>query len=145
MKKVTAISKSFFSVGNGRDKFSSSVDLSMTINICSPVLGLVLNAICSKLLLGSSLYFLQGLSRAFQHSCSVCISTSQIKKNNIFIASFTEYQYVQIVSILTMFLVSPNHQILIDGIMIFNPWPSMKLVGVFRNFLYHCGDCIWYN
>ena len=63
-----------FLVYNGWDRCSSWVDLSITIKICSSILGLVIKAICSNNLLGSSIYIEENLLRAFRYCCLFCIS-----------------------------------------------------------------------
>ena len=61
--------------------------ISRTINVCSSVLGLVLNAICSNNLLGSSIYSVEELSRAFRYCYSFRISPLLYKSSIKLLAS----------------------------------------------------------
>ena len=51
-----------------------TVDLSITNNMVFSILGLILNVICSQSLLGSTIFQVDNLSRAFRSCCSFCIS-----------------------------------------------------------------------
>ena len=66
---MTAILICLILVCNGWSRCSSCVDYFMTINIGFSSLGLVLNAICSDILFGSSICYVWNLLRGFRCCC----------------------------------------------------------------------------
>ena len=131
MKKVTAILNCSLFVCNVWDKCSSWVDLSITTNVCSSILGLVIKAICSKSYLGSSIYWVEVLSRAFRYCCSFWISpllySSSVKllasvRVSVWPVNFSHGKTSNLVYI----------SIMLEGIMIFSIPLALILVSKFR-------------
>ena len=94
VKIVEGILNFYFWVFNGCDKYFPFEDLSISINMCSSTFGLVLKAICSKTVPGSSIYCVWTLSEAFPNCCSFCISPL-LCNSSLRLLAFSEYRRVQ--------------------------------------------------